>query len=89
VSTVDAINGVFELGGAVVLTRNVAALWRDRSVAGVSLLPTAWFNAWGLWNLWFYFALKQPVSWVAGMAVFAVNTTWLVLALWFTRRAAP
>jgi hypothetical protein len=81
----DAVNAVFELGGAMVLTRNVRALWRDRRIAGVTLLPTLWFQLFGAWNLYFYYQIGQRLSSVAGMSVFAVNTAWLLLALWFTR----
>ena len=85
-SVLDITNGVFEFGGACLLWLNVRRLWRDRKLAGVSLVPTIWFNAWGAWNLVYYFAIHQYVSWVAGMGVFVVNTTWVALALWFTSK---
>jgi hypothetical protein len=82
--TPDLINASFEAGGALLLCLNVRRLWRDKQLAGVSLLPTVWFNLWGAWNLYFYAAVGQRLSWVAGIGVFAVNSAWVALALWFS-----
>jgi hypothetical protein len=68
------------------LLLNVRCLLRDRKVAGVSLLPTAWFSAWGIWNAYFYWHLGLILSWSAGVAVVLVNATWVGLALWFGRK---
>jgi hypothetical protein len=81
--TPDLINAAFEAGGALLLWLNVRRLWRDKRLSGVSLFPTVWFNLWGLWNLYFYAAVGQKLSWAAGIGVFAVNSAWVLLALWF------
>ena len=73
--TGDLINAAFEAGGAILLAFNVFRLWRDRRLAGVSILPTAWMAAWGLWNLAYYPSLGQWASFTAGLAVVAANTT--------------
>ena len=78
---IDAINSVFELGAAVLLTLNVYRVAKDGHVAGVSIVPTAWMSLWGAWNLYYYAALGQRWSWVAGVAVFLVNTIWVGLAV--------
>lgn len=75
--TPDAINAMFELGGAALLTLNIRRLFKDRTVAGVSVWPTAFFSAWGLWNLAFYIAVNAPLSWWAGLFLCAVNFVWL------------
>lgn len=53
----DAINAVFEGGGAIFLMLNVRRLLKDRSVKGVSLVTTTWWTAWGFWNVYFYSAV--------------------------------
>ena len=78
----DAINAIFEAGGGVLLAVNVRRLWRDRRLAGVSVWPTVWFTAWGLWNLVYYPALHQWWSLAAGVAVVVGNAAWLLLAAW-------
>jgi len=86
VSTYDLLNAVFEFGGALVLTLNVSALWRDRKLAGVRIAPTIWYQLWGAWNLVYYFQIGQRLSWLAGFTVFAVNSVWVALAARFTFR---
>ena len=77
----DLINGGFELLGAVFTWRNYLQLRRDRRVAGVYWPTTAFFAAWGLWNLVYYPALAQWASFIGGIALVAGNVAWVVLAL--------
>jgi hypothetical protein len=84
-TTHDAINAVFEGGGAIFLCLNVRRLLKDKSVKGVSLLTTSWWTTWGFWNVYFYSAVNTPASFYAGIAVVIVNAVWLGLALWFAR----
>ena len=84
--THDAINAVFEAGGGLLLCLNVARLLRDRTIAGVSIVPAAWITAWGLWNLIYYPALGQWFSFAAGLLVVTANATWVILALRLARR---
>lgn len=79
----DLVNGGFELGGAAFQLLNVRALLRDRRVSGVHWLPTVFFTAWGLWNLWFYPHLGQWMSFYGGLGLVAVNVGWLSLLAWF------
>lgn len=82
----DILNAIFEGGGACLLCMNVHRLWKDKKLAGVALAPTLWFNLWGAWNLFYYHSIGQRWSWLAGMAVFAVNTAWVALALVYRGR---
>ncbi len=82
----DTINALFEAGGALLLCMNVHRLWVDKKLAGVALAPTVWFNAWGAWNLYYYYSIGQLASWYAGMAVFVVNTAWVALAITYRVR---
>ena len=81
--TPDVFNAIFEAGGALLLCLNVRRLYQDKRLAGVALAPTVWFNVWGAWNLYYYHSIGQRWSWAAGMAVFAVNTAWVALAIWY------
>lgn len=73
----DVINGSFELGGAFILLLNVRRLYRDKIVRGVHWSPTAFFAAWGLWNLLYYPSLGQTCSFIGGVCLVAVNLVWL------------
>jgi len=82
----DTMNAVFEGGGACLLLMNVRRLYLDKKLAGVALAPTIWFNVWGAWNLYYYAKLGQHLSWTAGVGVFLVNTTWVLMAIYYSRK---
>lgn len=81
----DAINGSMEFFSAGLVLLNVRRLMIDRRVAGVSLVPTLFFDAWGFWNVFYYWQLNQPFSWYGGACLFTVNVVWTVLAFWYSR----
>lgn len=86
--TPDHINAVFEGGGAVLLCLNVRRLYQDKRLQGVSLVPTVWWNIWGFWNVYYYAALVQPLSFWAGIGVVTLNTIWVGLALYYRHKAS-
>lgn len=75
--TPDQINGLFEAAGAMFVLNHVRRVWLDRAVAGVSLLSTAFFTGWGLWNLYYYPSLNQLYSYYGGVALVVANTLWI------------
>lgn len=83
--TPDTINAALELGGALFSALNVVRLWRDRTIAGVDWRAFAFFTGWGVWNLYYYPHLDQPLSALAALALVLVNTAWLLLAFWCAR----
>jgi hypothetical protein len=83
----DIINGTFELVGAVATFGYVRSLIRDRVVRGVDYRSMAFFASWGIWNLIYYPHLDQWVSTVGGAALVAGNIAWLLLRLYYSRRA--
>ena len=77
----DLINGGFEMVGALFTWRNFLELHRTRELRGVYWPTTAFFSAWGLWNLLYYPALGQWASLAGGIALVAGNVAWVVLAM--------
>jgi hypothetical protein len=82
----DAINGVFEFSASLFIFSSVHKLVKDKRVAGMRIAQVAWFALWGLWNLVYYYKLTQFLSWAAGLLVATANITWVVLALYYSRR---
>lgn len=81
ISLLDLVNGGFEAFGAWSAWANVKRLRRDRVVKGVVWQFTVVWQLWGMWNLYYYWGLHQYFSWVAGAALCAGNTAWLI-TLW-------
>lgn len=77
-SPFDVVNGSFELLASFFVAVSARRVWVDRHVAGVSWVTTAFFTAWGFWNVIWYPHLGQPVSFAAGFAVVAANLVWVV-----------
>lgn len=77
----DLINGSFELVGAYFTWRNFQELRQARQLRGVYWPTTAFFSAWGIWNLVYYPALGQWASFVGGVLLVAGNVAWVVLAI--------
>jgi hypothetical protein len=79
--TPDLINGSFEfLAGFMILNHCRVAI-KDKHVAGVSILSTAFFSIWGIWNLWYYPHLNQMWSFYGGLLIVVANCYWVFLML--------
>lgn len=79
----DLINGCFEALGSLLILNHCRVTLRDRGVKGVSLLSTGIFNAWGVWNLFYYPALGQWWSFWGGCGLSLANACWVVLMVRF------
>ena len=80
----DFVNGSFEFCAGLLLWWNVRIILKDKKIRGVSILPSAVFGLWGFWNLYYYPFLKQILSFLGGIFVVFANTTWVVLAIYYT-----
>ena len=65
---------------------NVKALYRDKKVRGVKILPSVFFTSWGIWNLYYYPHLGQWLSFAGGLAIVWANLTWVGLALYYSHK---
>jgi hypothetical protein len=83
---IDWINGGFESVGAILSFLNLRRLLADKHIAGVQWQVTAFWAAWGLWNLVYYPALGQWLSFSGGVLLVASNLTWVALAIRYTRK---
>lgn len=84
--TSDTINALFELGGGIFLFFNVLALYRDKKIHGVRILPTAFFTLWGYWNLYFYPSVNCWLSFVGGCLIVLMNTIWVGQMIYYRKK---
>lgn len=85
----DIINAAFELGGAIFLCHNCITLYKDKAVAGVSILSTAFFTGWGVWNIYYYPTLDQFWSMAAAAALTFFNLIWVGQMIYYSRDKEP
>ena len=79
--TPDIGNGVFECLGGWFTWRNSLALDKARELKGVYWPTTAFFTAWGFWNMYYYPSLDQPFSFAGGVLLASGNLMWVILAV--------
>lgn len=79
--TGDVINSLFEVFGGLMVFNHCRIVWRDKAVAGVSIISTVFFTAWGFWNLYYYPSLGQWWSFIGGIAIVIMNVIWVALML--------
>ena len=82
----DHINGLFEFTGAYFTWRNAYTLYRDKQIKGVYWPTTAFFSAWGIWNLFYYPALNQMWSFFGGIVLVIGNIAWLLLLMCYLKK---
>jgi len=79
----DLINAIFELGGGFFILLHCKAVFKDKAVAGVSVLAVIFFSLWGFWNLYYYPSLNQMLSFYSGIFIAMANTFWVGLLLYY------
>jgi hypothetical protein len=79
--TGDQVNGLFEFCGALAVLTSVRSIIKDKCYAGVSPYNLAFFQLWGLFNLYYYPSLHQSWSFVGGIFLALANAAYL-FCLW-------
>ncbi len=82
----DLVNGLFEGAGGLFILSSIIALWRSKTVSGISWLHIGYFSVWGAWNLYYYPHLGQTLSFWGGIGVFVTNTVYLAMLICYGRR---
>lgn len=81
----DLLNALFEVAGAAFLLTDCRALYRDKQLRGLYWPGRVFWASWGLWNVIYYTAIGQWLSFYAGLLVLAANTLWCALAWRYSR----
>jgi hypothetical protein len=84
----DAINGTFELAAGFFVLNHCRVLYAEKQVRGVSLTSSGFFLLWGMWNMYYYPALNQPLSFYGGVFVVAANAFYLGMLFHYRRLEA-
>jgi uncharacterized membrane protein YfcA len=82
----DTVNGIFELVGSLFILLHCRRLFKDKRVAGVSVVAVVFFVAWGLWNLYYYPHLGQWYSFVGGVAIVSANALWVSMLIYYRKK---
>lgn len=75
--TPDLINGLFEALAGLFVLNHCRVLHLHKQARGVSLASVAFFTLWGIWNLYYYPALDQPLSFCGAVFIVAANALYM------------
>lgn len=81
----DAINGGFEIAGGFFALNHCRVLYAHKAVRGVSMLSVAFFLSWGMWNLYYYPSLNQPMSFYGALFLVAGNAFYLGMIAYYNQ----
>lgn len=81
----DLINGAFEFLAGFFVMMHCRRLFIDKQVKGVSLVATAFFTSWGIWNLYYYPHLEQWLSFYGGLSIVIANAFWIGMMIYYKR----
>lgn len=83
----DLINALFTTLGALFILNHCRVLYQAKTLRGVSILSTAFFAGWGIWNLYYYPALGQWLSFAGGIAIVAANVLLVGMMIHYKEKA--
>jgi len=86
--TPDHINALFEVFGGIFILNHCRQLYKDKHVAGVSILSVAFFVTWGLFNIFYYPHLNQTFSYYAAIFMTACNFLWVIMLTYYSKSKA-
>ena len=84
--TYDMVNAALELAGAILRSIDCVKLYRAKRFQGGSIRTALFFFGWGLFNTVYYPSLNQTYSFVAAIALTAINGLWITMAVFYNRR---
>lgn len=80
----DFFNAAFEFVGGILIWLHTARAWKDQEIKGVSPWPFIFFWSWGIYNLWYYSHIGQPISGMIAFMPCLANSAYL-FSLWLFR----
>ena len=80
----DLINGLFLLGGAFVICLSILKLRAQRQVRGIDWRHPAFFNFWGIYQLFFYTEINQSYSFAGAITTVSAGSVYLCMILYWT-----
>lgn len=84
--TNDIINASFELGGGLMVIPSILNIMKTKSADGIATSTITFFTLWGIWNVYYYPAMEQPLSATAAVLLTTANLTWWSLIIRYRKK---
>lgn len=82
----DIVNGLWEAAGVVATIPSIRSVLKTKSSAGVKWGTILFFEAWGIWNVFFYPMNGHMVSFYGGVLLALANLVWLILLIKYRKQ---
>jgi hypothetical protein len=79
----DGINSVFKYTSGFFIIPTIYNLYQSKNADGISFIHIFFFTLWGVWNLYYFRKLNQPLSMWANIFLVTMNTIWMALVLYY------
>jgi uncharacterized membrane protein YfcA len=80
----DLVNGCFEIAGGLFNFINIARVYRDKQVRGISPTVIFFFTSWTVWNIYYYPSLHQMISFGGALLMGTSNVVYLSMLLYYS-----
>jgi len=85
----EFINTLFQFFGSAAAMSNIYKIMKDKQVKGVSIFASLFFTLWSIWNLYYYNAAEQSISFHYFALMCLLNVIWLVSAFYYKLKKKP
>lgn len=82
----DLINSLFEGFAGLMVLNHCRVLHAEKMVRGVSVVSSFFFTVWGVWNVYYYPALNQPLSFYGGLFVVVANAVYVWMMIFYRKK---
>ena len=79
----DIVNSFLKYISGFFIIPTIIELYNTENAEGVSWIHVGFFSLWGVWNLYYFWNLDQKLSALANVFLILMNTTWLVMLLYY------
>src|SRR3990167_1554443 len=76
-ASADLGNAILEFVGGCLIFLHTKRAWKDQEIKGVHWGPFVFFWTWGVYNLWYYAHIGQPISGYIAFMPCLANTAYL------------
>jgi uncharacterized protein with PQ loop repeat len=77
----DVINSSFKYTSGFFIIPTIWNLYQSKNAEGISFVHIFFFTPWGVWNLYYFRKMNQPLSMIANIFLVIMNLIWLILVI--------
>lgn len=81
----DIINSGFKYTSGFFIIPTIYNLYKSKNAEGISFIHIFFFTLWGIWNLYYFRKMNQPLSMIANIFLVIMNFIWMAMVIYYKR----